>query len=45
MEMKKLTYEAPEAQVFGVETQDHFLLASGAQLSNMSVEEVEDWDS
>lgn len=41
--MKKLTYEAPKVQVFGVETQNCF--ASGAQLSNMSVEEVEDWDS
>lgn len=44
METKKLTYEAPEAQVFGVETQEHFL-SSGAQLSNMSVEDVNEWDS
>lgn len=44
METKKLTYEAPEAQVFGVETQEHFL-SSGYQLSNMDVEDVDQWDS
>ena len=46
METKKLTYEAPEAQVFGVETQDQFLLASGggAQASSMDVEDVDQWD-
>lgn len=42
METKKLTYEAPEAQVFGVETQNCF---ASAQVSSMSVEDVEDWDS
>lgn len=45
MEMKKLNYEAPKVQVFGVETQDHFLLASGAETQNMSIEDVEQWDS
>ena len=43
METKKLTYEAPEAQVFGVETQNCF--ASGAETRSMSIEYVEDWDS
>ena len=43
METKKLTYESPEAQVFGVETQNCF--ASGATVSNMSIEDVEQWDS
>ena len=44
METKKLTYEAPEAQVFGVETQEHFL-ASVATVSSMSIEDVGEWDS
>lgn len=44
METKKLTYEAPEAQVFGVETQNCF--ASGRmQVSSMDVEDVDQWDS
>lgn len=43
METKKLTYEAPEAQVFGVETQNCF--ASGATVSSMSIEDVDQWDS
>ncbi len=42
MEMKKLTYEAPKVQVFGVETQNCF--ASGFETQSMSNEDVE-WDS
>lgn len=40
METKKLTYEAPEAQVFGVETQENFLASGGssASISNMDME-------
>lgn len=47
METKKLTYEAPEAQVFGVETQENFLSSGGsnARISSMDVEEVGQWDS
>lgn len=41
MEMKKLTYEAPKVQVFGVETQNCF--ASGFETQSMSNEDVE-WD-
>ena len=44
METKKFNYEAPEAVVFGVETQEHFL-ASGATVSSMSIEDVGEWDS
>ena len=45
METKKLTYEAPEAQVFGVETQDNFLASGGnAQISSMDMEDVDKWD-
>lgn len=29
METKKFNYEAPEAVVFGVETQEHFLASGG----------------
>lgn len=43
MEKKKLTYEAPKVQVFGVETQNCF--ASGAEIQSMDVEDVEQWDS
>lgn len=42
METKKLTYEAPEAQVFGVETQNCF--ASGAEAQSMSIQDVDQWD-
>lgn len=39
METKKLTYEVPEAQVFGVETQEHFLSSGGnASISSMDME-------
>lgn len=40
--MKKLNYEAPKVQVFGVETQNCF--ASGFETQSMSNEDVE-WDS
>ena len=46
METKKLTYEAPEAQVFDVETQEHFL-ASGFKnggLSPLNGRNDVDWD-
>lgn len=43
MEMKKLTYEAPKVQVFGVETQNCF--ASGCEIQNMNIEDVDEWDS
>lgn len=43
MEMKKLTYEAPKVQVFGVETQNCF--ASGFETQSMSNEDVDEWDS
>ena len=45
MEMKKLTYEAPKVQVFGVETQNCF--ASGAEdrgLSPLNDRNDIDWD-
>ena len=47
METKKLTYEAPEAQVFGVETQNCFAsgFASEAKTQSMSIEDVDQWDS
>lgn len=48
METKKLTYEAPEAQVFGVETQENFLSSGGygnASISSMDMEDVTEWDS
>ena len=43
--MKKLTYEAPKVQVFGVETQNCF--ASGNETQSMSIEDVDadQWDS
>lgn len=46
--MKKLTYEAPKVQVFGVETQNCF--ASGgvetqSEIQNMNIEDVAEWDS
>lgn len=44
MEMKKLTYEAPKVQVFGVETQNCFA-SGGAETQNMSIEDVDEWDS
>lgn len=43
MEMKKLTYEAPKVQVFGAETQNCF--ASGGEIQNMNIEDVDEWDS
>lgn len=43
MEKKKLTYEAPKVQVFGVETQNCF--ASGGEIQNMNIEDVDEWDS
>lgn len=47
MEMKKLTYEAPKVQVFGVETQNCFAsgFASGAKTQDMNIEDVDEWDS
>lgn len=47
MEMKKLTYEAPKVQVFGVETQNCFAsgFASGAETQSMSIQDVDEWDS
>lgn len=47
MEMKKLTYEAPKVQVFGVETQNCFAsgFASEAKTQSMSIEDVDQWDS
>lgn len=45
METKKLTYEAPEAQVFGVETQNCFASGGIMQVSSMDVEDVDQWDS
>lgn len=47
METKKFNYEAPEAVVFGVETQDCFLLASGFEdrgLSPLNGRDDVDWD-
>ena len=45
METKKLTYEAPEAQVFGVETQENFLSSGGnARTLSMDMEDVDKWD-
>lgn len=41
--MKKLNYEAPKVQVFGVETQNYF--ASGGEIQNMNIEDVDEWDS
>lgn len=41
--MKKLTYEAPKVQVFCVETQNCF--ASGGEIQNMNIEDVDEWDS
>ena len=38
METKKLTYEAPEAQVFGVETQNCFASCGNASISSMGME-------
>ena len=41
METKKFNYEAPEAVVFGVETQNCF---ASCRVSNMTVEDVNAWD-
>ena len=43
METKKFNYEAPEAVVFGVETQNCF--ASGGEIQSMNIEDVDEWDS
>lgn len=42
METKKFNYEAPEAVVFGVETQNCF--ASGAELKSLNGRNDVDWD-
>lgn len=45
--MKKLNYEAPKVQVFGVETQNCFAsgFASRAETQSMNIEDVAEWDS
>ena len=42
MEKKIMNYEAPEATVFGVETQNCF--ASGGTLRSMEMQDVDTWD-
>ena len=45
MEMKKFNYEAPEAIVFGVETQNCFASGVGAcGLSRLNDRDDVDWD-
>ena len=42
MEKRIMNYEAPEATVFGVETQNCF--ASGGNLQSMEMQDVNSWD-
>lgn len=46
MEMKKLIYEAPKVQVFGVETQNCFASGgvNGAELGPLTDRNDVDWD-
>lgn len=45
MEKKKLTYEAPKVQVFGVETQNCFASGvNGAELRSLTDRSDVDWD-